>query len=115
MKVYNVLLTAPLNVVGEISARYIGASPAFRPELIPMTNRPAINIWKLPAVWANPISRVATKTKTLFNRRPPFLPNLLEMKPTMEPPIMPPTQKMETIHDQMSVASVLQVSTASSV
>lgn len=35
-------LTAPLNLTGDISARYIGAKPAFKPELIPIKNLPKI-------------------------------------------------------------------------
>lgn len=43
------------------------------------------------------------KTKTLFNRRPPLRPNLLATKPTRDPPIMPPTQNMDTAMAQIMV------------
>ena len=62
-------------------------------------------MWKLPAVLARPIRRAATATRMLLRRRPPFLPSLLEMNPTMEPPIMPPMQKMATVQAQMISAS----------
>lgn len=32
--------TAPLRLTGDISAKYIGAKPALRPELIPIKNLP---------------------------------------------------------------------------
>lgn len=32
--------TAPLRFTGEISAKYMGAKPAFNPELIPIINLP---------------------------------------------------------------------------
>jgi len=34
------ILTDPRKFMGEISARYIGVSPALSPELIPMIKRP---------------------------------------------------------------------------
>lgn len=36
----NSILTDPRKFMGEISARYIGVSPALSPELIPMMKRP---------------------------------------------------------------------------
>lgn len=36
--------TDPRRFIGEISARYIGANPAFSPQLMPMINRPTIII-----------------------------------------------------------------------
>lgn len=50
----NELLTAPRKCIGEISARYIGVSPAFNPELIPMKNLPAMIISYEPAHFENP-------------------------------------------------------------
>lgn len=47
-------LTAPLKCTGEISARYMGARPAFNPELIPMKNRPMMIISKDPAAFEAP-------------------------------------------------------------
>ena len=51
------LLTAPLKCTGEISARYMGASPAFSPEFIPMKNLPIIIISKEPAAFAEPVNK----------------------------------------------------------
>lgn len=48
------LLTAPLRCRGDISAKYIGVSPAFNPELMPMKNRPAMIISYEPAHLENP-------------------------------------------------------------
>jgi len=36
----NSILTDPRKFMGEISAKYIGVSPALSPELIPMIKRP---------------------------------------------------------------------------
>ena len=70
-----------------------------------MTRRPAINMWKLPAVLAKPIRRAATATRMLFRRSPPFLPSLPDTNPTSEPPIIPPMQKIATVQAPMSSAS----------
>lgn len=51
-------LTAPLKCTGDISARYIGAKPAFNPELIPMKNRPMIIISKEPAAFEAPAKKL---------------------------------------------------------
>lgn len=51
-------LTAPLKCTGDISARYMGAKPAFNPELIPMKNRPMMIISKEPAAFEAPAKKL---------------------------------------------------------
>ena len=48
------LLTAPRKCTGDISAKYMGAKPALRPELMPMKKRPKIIISYDPADFAKP-------------------------------------------------------------
>lgn len=50
-----------------------------------------------------PSNMAASATSTLFSKRPPFLPNRSATIPVMAPPIIPPTQKMATAMDQMTV------------
>lgn len=51
-------LTAPLNLTGDISARYMGANPAFKPELIPIKNLPNIISSYEPAFFEAPLKRL---------------------------------------------------------
>ena len=121
--------TAPRRAVGEISERYIGARPAFKPELMPMISLPKnwmefkkvkkpgdltyslndysilpiSNISQLPAVLAKNMKSPEMAIKILFKSNPPFRPNFEATIPTVEPPIIPPTQNDETIQDQIKV------------
>ena len=48
----------------------------------------------------------AIKTRMLLSKRPPLRPNFSAIRPVMAPPIMPPTQKIDTAMDQIMVTLV---------
>lgn len=64
--------TDPRKFIGEISAKYIGANPAFSPQLIPMTNRPAIIISYDPYIFETPVKKcliITGRIKHFFGAR----------------------------------------------
>lgn len=76
--------TAPRRLMGDISAKYIGAKPAFRPELMPIKNRPRMTSSYDDADFADASAMTAKITRMLLRSRPPFLPKLSATIPKMQ-------------------------------
>lgn len=73
--------TAPLKLVGEISAKYIGVIPALRPALRPVKNLDImINSIELVG-FAVAVQMAARMMKMLLKRRPIFLPSFSATMP----------------------------------
>lgn len=76
--------TAPLRLIGDISAKYIGAKPALRPELIPIRNLPSMTSSYEVADFAVASAMTAKITRMLLRSKPPFLPKLSATIPERE-------------------------------